>query len=204
MKYNNIYLIALEKELNGKRKQCLINIILKRIQQPYTEDYSEVHHIIPESWDGPNCKDNKVRLSGREHYIVHKILAKCTIDGKKRSKMIHALHRMLFSESKNQKRYKPNSRQYNEARKIFSLNITKEKNPFFNKKHSDDNIKKFKEKNKGSGNPMYNKNHSEETIIKMSKNGIIAQSKRTQKQKADSVKKQLITRSKKSLEEINE
>lgn len=37
--------------------------------------YTETHHIVPLCMNGPDIPDNKVLLSGREHYQAHKILA---------------------------------------------------------------------------------------------------------------------------------
>lgn len=38
--------------------------------------YSENHHIIPRSLGGDDSEDNKVLLTGREHYIAHLLLVK--------------------------------------------------------------------------------------------------------------------------------
>lgn len=54
----------------------------------------EEHHIIPRSLGGTNIVENKVCLTPREHYIVHKLLAKIYTGVAKR-KMVHALHRMV-------------------------------------------------------------------------------------------------------------
>lgn len=41
-----------------------------------TFEYSERHHIVPKSMGGSDDSDNLVVLSGREHFIAHKLLAK--------------------------------------------------------------------------------------------------------------------------------
>lgn len=38
--------------------------------------YSEKHHIIPKSMGGSNSQENLVRLTGREHFIAHRLLAR--------------------------------------------------------------------------------------------------------------------------------
>lgn len=38
--------------------------------------YTENHHIIPKCFGGTNEKDNLVRLTAREHFLVHRLLAK--------------------------------------------------------------------------------------------------------------------------------
>jgi len=42
----------------------------------YTDDYTEIHHIIPRCFGGTNKKENLVRLSARAHYICHLLLTK--------------------------------------------------------------------------------------------------------------------------------
>lgn len=38
------------------------------------EGYKEIHHIIPRSEEGTDESDNLVELTGREHFIAHKLL----------------------------------------------------------------------------------------------------------------------------------
>lgn len=39
-------------------------------------DYYEIHHIVPRSLGGTNGKSNLVKLTAREHFIAHLLLAK--------------------------------------------------------------------------------------------------------------------------------
>lgn len=64
------------------------------------QEYYESHHIIPKCMNGTE----EVLLTAKEHFICHLLLCKMT-DGTNRHKMINALIKMSFSESKNQKRY---------------------------------------------------------------------------------------------------
>jgi hypothetical protein len=57
--------------------------------------YTEKHHIVPKSFGGNNASANLIKLSARQHYIAHLILAKAT----KNPKMIKALHRMVHSKT---------------------------------------------------------------------------------------------------------
>jgi hypothetical protein len=198
---NNIYLTALKSELSGSRKPFILNLILKRIQQPYIEDYSEMHHIFPESWGGPTCKDNFVKLSAREHFLVHYALAKCTANGQKKSSMIYAISMMMFVDtSKDKSRYVPKSKLYAATKKMSIENqigkkrsqetknrISKankgKKMPEFSKDHRD----KISQANKGEKNPMYNTSLYE---IWLKKHG---------KEEADIKYKQLIEKQKKSM-----
>ena len=62
-------------------KKLYFNIIRNRRNNPLpTSEYGETHHIKPRSF-GQNCADlddenNLVRLSAREHFIVHFLLYK--------------------------------------------------------------------------------------------------------------------------------
>ena len=66
-------------------KKIYFQIIKNRINNPASlplpEDelgyvYSEIHHIIPRSFGGSDNPNNLVRLTAREHFIVHFLLYK--------------------------------------------------------------------------------------------------------------------------------
>lgn len=40
------------------------------------ETYTELHHILPECMGGDYSKGNLIRLTGREHFIAHRLLSK--------------------------------------------------------------------------------------------------------------------------------
>ena len=100
-------------------KKLYDKIIENRQQNPINEGYSEKHHIKPKSLGGEDNLDNLVRLSAREHFICHYLLAKMY---KKESfewyKMNHAFLQMKAS-SITQDRYF-NSRLYEALRGDFS------------------------------------------------------------------------------------
>lgn len=66
-------------------------------------EYTEQHHIIPQSLGGSDDKENLVDLTAREHFICHWLLIKMT-EGEDRSKMLYALNGMK-AENKYQQRY---------------------------------------------------------------------------------------------------
>ena len=71
--------------------------------------YTETHHIIPRSFNGTDEKQNLVKLGARHHYIAHLLLARATNS----SKMIKALHKMIYSTTGDvQRDYKITSRVY--------------------------------------------------------------------------------------------
>ena len=53
------------------------NYIINRAKNRIiNKGYIEKHHIIPKCMGGKNHKKNIVKLTGREHYIIHQLLAK--------------------------------------------------------------------------------------------------------------------------------
>lgn len=69
----------------------------RKASPPATGQYTEKHHIIPKSLGGSNDSDNLVVLTGREHYVAHRLLCKMT-EGVHNQKMWMALHRMIHGK----------------------------------------------------------------------------------------------------------
>ncbi len=111
------------------------NQIIDRARRRITEDYTELHHIIPESLGGPDTSDNLVNLTAREHFICHWLLTKMTT-GEDHWKMVNAL-RMMRAEKPGQKRYHTQitARVYENLKKEYS--------------------KLQSERKRGKNNPMY-------------------------------------------------
>jgi hypothetical protein len=98
------------------------DIIRNRLSNPLSEgEYGEKHHIIPKSLGGSNKKDNVVKLSAREHFICHALLAEMyERDSVEWIKMNLAFKMMnLASKSHDRNRY-VNSRLYELKRADFS------------------------------------------------------------------------------------
>jgi hypothetical protein len=79
------------------------NLLTNRAKGRVLNEYTERHHIIPQSLGGSNDKDNLVDLTAREHFICHWLLIKMT-EGEHRGKMLYALQGMK-AENKYQQRY---------------------------------------------------------------------------------------------------
>jgi hypothetical protein len=99
-KYTNWYMSIIE---NAKSRKLI--------------GYSENHHIWPKSIGGHDVKENKVRLTAREHFICHRLLPKMTV-GMARSKMAHAL--WYFLGNKKHRTLKITSRTYATMKKLKS------------------------------------------------------------------------------------
>ena len=92
-----------------EHKRIYDQLIEKRKNDPLPDDqYGEVHHIVPKSEGGTDDPDNLVRLSAREHYVAHLLLARIYDD----FNMWCAVWMMS-----NDKRRHITSRQYDIARK---------------------------------------------------------------------------------------
>jgi hypothetical protein len=57
------------------------------------------HHVVPKSLGGSDDRSNIVKLTYREHFLIHWLLIKIT-EGKARAKMRHALFRMMNSKKR--------------------------------------------------------------------------------------------------------
>lgn len=123
-------------------KKLYFNIIRNRCNNPLPADeYGEVHHIKPRSF-GQNCvelddlddKKNLIRLSAREHFIVHFLLYKIYKHRSKNifpkskreleryKKMTWAFNIMINAQSKSQKRLNKNinNRVFEQLRKTIA------------------------------------------------------------------------------------
>lgn len=111
------------------------NQITDRARNRIIDDYTESHHIIPESLGGLDTPENLVDLTAREHFICHWLLVKMTT-GEDHWKMVNAL-RMMRAEKSGQKRYKTKitARVYESLKKEYSILQS--------------------EKKRGENNPMY-------------------------------------------------
>lgn len=162
--------------LDNKYTKTYYRIITNRSRLGIPKnEYSEIHHIIPESFfsargrkghggnllGDPNDPLNLVSLTPREHFVCHLLLVKM-VTGKHYYKMVKALNCMIHLENQNQTRYKPkSSRIYDFCRRVYSLiqseMVTGERNPMYGKKKSKEAIEKQVKTRKLNGKPAWNK-----------------------------------------------
>jgi hypothetical protein len=137
------------KLIENKYSRWYNNLIKTAKLRTTVVGYTEHHHIIPRSFGGDNSKENLVQLTAREHYIAHLLLWKMKFDEVHHSKMTYALRLMMFGAGNNLqlRDYKYNARMYEKIRSEFSIdhsrNMKGSNNPFYNKKHSKETIKKI-------------------------------------------------------------
>ena len=97
--------------------QLIHNQIIERAQHRVPAGYTERHHIIPKCMGGTNDCHNLVRLTAREHFIVHKLLVEIyPNEGCLKTAV------WMMATCRNEKRnYCIGAREYNRLRENFSI-----------------------------------------------------------------------------------
>ena len=108
--------------INNKYKSWYDSIIQKAKVRNLS-GYKEKHHILPRCLGGKDTKTNLVKLTAREHFIVHMLLCKFT-KGQARIKMLYAFNFMSVVRNKN-KDYKINPKIAQKLRLEFFSNKPK-------------------------------------------------------------------------------
>lgn len=132
--------------------------------------YVEKHHIVPKAEGGSNKKDNLVRLTAREHYVCHLLLAKIYGD----FEMYLAVQRMQSKSKTHKREFRFNSRLFEAMKKncqklnsewhigkcsgmnnpMYGVHLFGEKNPMYGRR--------------GDKSPWFGKKHTPEELKKMS------------------------------------
>jgi hypothetical protein len=110
MNYQLHYDLLINRAISENRKK------LKRTDEQYI--YYEKHHIIPKCMVGSDEKKNLVLLSGREHFIAHKLLAKQHKNTKYYGSLMCAIRLMCVCKSKHNI---SNNRMFEKMRINFSI-----------------------------------------------------------------------------------
>jgi hypothetical protein len=136
--------------INNKYKTWHDNIITKAKNRTLT-CYTEKHHILPKCLGGSNNEDNLVRLTAKEHFIIHILLCKFTTGVAKR-KMLYA-HKAMSYYIKEGRNYKIGSRIAEKLRKELKFSpehIENLRKSHTGKKFSDATKKKMSILHKGN------------------------------------------------------
>ena len=136
-------------------------IIENRRTNPLSKDtYGENHHIIPSSLGGSDDASNIVRLTPKEHYVVHHLLwrhHRC-------SKTAHAFFNMLRCSGTQKRTF--TARQHSVAIEAhveaMKETMKGEGNHFYGRKHTEETKERIRQKQLG-------KKHTKECREKMSK-----------------------------------
>jgi hypothetical protein len=82
------------------------------------QGYCEWHHVIPRCLGGLDTESNLVKLTAREHFIVHKLLCEIYPNNKKLHDAVWCMIHLV--NKKHQRGYVVSNREYEQARKLFS------------------------------------------------------------------------------------
>jgi len=138
--------------------ELIHNLIINRAKTRSITTYTEKHHIIPKCLGGTDDIGNIVKLTAKEHYIIHKLLCEIYPDNKK---LHYALWRMMNPQTKNHTRsYNISSREYTRRREIHRNEIRKLGLSNKGKSQTPESVAKRAASNKG-------KKRSLETIEKL-------------------------------------
>lgn len=123
-------------------KKIYDNLIETRSNQTLQlHDYYENHHIVPKCLGGSDDKRNLVKLTFREHYLAHWLLAKHYNN----KKLWNAFSMMVVGSNKHT-RIK-NGRAFQRAKIARVLGMTGENNPMYGKEsHCKSHTEETKEK----------------------------------------------------------
>ena len=140
-------------------------IAAARTQQ--IDGYCETHHIVPKSEGGSDDKINLVKLTARQHYIAHLLLAKIYND----CAMHCAIMAMRAKTKSMDRNYRFNSRLYEKMKlkrsKFMSERMRGNTNGL-GYKFTEEQRRAASDRLKGKGNPFYGHKHSSEAKTKIS------------------------------------
>ena len=104
--------------------QRIYDQIIDRARGRKLESYKERHHVIPKCLGGSNGSSNLVELTAREHFLCHHMLTKIHLGN---NKIFFAFWAMCNLKTKQQERYVPSSKLYEEVKKtrstLHSINL---------------------------------------------------------------------------------
>ena len=182
-KEQNDYIKSNVEELftMNKYTKWYLSIISNRINNNLPKNiYGEKHHIIPKSLGGCNNSYNLIKLSAKEHFVVHLLLTKMCKEKLHERKMCFALHKMSYNPQsplrenmtstefelvriKNQKAL--TGRKFTESHKRNLSNANKGKK---RSKETRELLSISAKRKVGEKNPFFGKSHSGDTRQKIS------------------------------------
>lgn len=146
----------------------IYNSIIENAKTKLKEGYTETHHIIPKCMGGTNDPTNLVKLSAREHYICHWLLAKYY-----NNKQLWAAFSMMIQSSNKHQRI-ITSRMFERAKIARSIATSGSNNPMYGKpsackSHTEETKEKIRLSKLGKKRtPFTRTTPSDETKLKMS------------------------------------
>ena len=120
-----------------------------------SENFFELHHVLPKSLGGTNQKSNLVLLTPKEHFVAHHLLYKMH-SGRDKAKMAYALFRMC---SNNPLQHRViSARAFEYAKSQISRACSGENHPAYKiNPFTEEQLLAQSRRMQGSNNPMYGK-----------------------------------------------
>ena len=152
--------------LQNKYTKCYYSIIDRAKSRELSKEiYTEKHHITPRSLGGSNDQNNLIRLTAKEHRLVHILLPRMTIDPAHTKSMWYALWMMLRTKNVAQQRKISKGSAFNLAK----IEVAKNSSQLHNGKTvSKETREKLSKSCSGRPSAFKGKTHSAEAKQKMS------------------------------------
>ena len=96
--------------------------LIERAKNRVIKEYTEKHHIVPRCMGGNNEKDNMVRLTPEEHFLVHQLLVKIYPENHKLTLAVD----MMCASSNNHGGRRANNKRFGWLRRRVSESLKKE------------------------------------------------------------------------------
>ncbi len=106
----------------------IYDCLIERARNRKIDGYVEVHHIKPRCLGGDNSSDNLVRLTAREHFIAHLLLAKIHNGN---LKLVKAIAMMCIGQSER----KLTNRLYGKFKELFRMSMSESQTGHKNSQH---------------------------------------------------------------------
>ena len=107
-------------------KQFIDSILSSRGRFACGDEYHERHHIVPKCLGGTNDEDNLIDIFAREQFEAHRLLA---LENPDNAKLTYSWWMMSNMNTSNQRDYEIAAKEYEEAKKAFSI-VLKERDFF--------------------------------------------------------------------------
>lgn len=121
---NDFLELALARPGSEIHKNRIRRLIGSRIADPAKGKHHK-HHIAPASWHPEHAKNKKnlVRLTHREHFVIHKMLHRAFPEDVSMSRAFHLMSTFGVGSCKGTRRF-ASSKQYSESRKWVSAEMS--------------------------------------------------------------------------------
>jgi hypothetical protein len=140
------------------------DLIIDRAKNRIIDGYTEKHHIVPKCMGGNNKNINIVKLTAKEHWLIHLLLIEIYPDN---NKLKIAIRKMMMKSNNQNRDYVISGKQFERLRKMVSEAHSKLLTGRKLKPFTDEHKKNLSNSMKGRVSPNKGKKLSDETKIKI-------------------------------------